>query len=103
MNGDSSIWVHSSCDADPCHPGDWNAAIDEELKLLDVVRDERGDHRREVTVRSVLPNHPGIGVKVYWWADGAPEFHACEASLKPGLEDAAAAFQKACELAVVDE
>ena len=102
-NGDATMWVHSSCDEEPCRPSDWNVAIDEELKLLDVLKDERGDHRRVVAVKSALPNRPGIAVKVYWWTDGASEFHACEASLGPGLEDAAPAFQKACELAIVRE
>jgi hypothetical protein len=51
VNGESSIWLHSSCDEAHCSPGDWNAAIDQELELLDVVRDERdrvlADHHSE--------------------------------------------------------
>jgi hypothetical protein len=101
VNGESSIWLHSSCDEAHCSPGDWNAAIDQELELLDVVRDERGDHRRVVMARPGLPGSDLLSVKVYWWVDGEPEYHACEVRLGAGLQEAAPAFEKACELAVV--
>jgi hypothetical protein len=101
VSGDSSIWVHSSCDDAHCSPADWNAAIDQELKLLEVLRDERGDHRRVVTVKPGPTGRDLLGIKVYWWVDGEPEYHACEVRLGPGLQESAPAFEKACELAVV--
>jgi hypothetical protein len=102
-NGDSSIWLHSSCDAESCTPQDWNALIDHDLRLLDLQRDERGDHRRVVVAKPGALPRDWLAIKVYWWVDGATEYHACEATLGPGLQEAAAAFEKACELAVVHD
>ena len=101
VNGDSMVWVHSSCDDAQCVPSDPNAAIDHELRLVQVLRDERADHRRVVTARPLLPGRDLLNIKVYWWENGAPEYHACEVQLGPGLQEAAPAFEKACELAVV--
>jgi hypothetical protein len=102
VTGDSMMWLHSSCDDAHCAAADWNAAIDKELELVEVIRDERGDHRRVVTLKPLV-NSDLLGIKVYWWVDGEPEYHACEVRLGAGLQEAAPAFEKACQLAVVQK
>jgi hypothetical protein len=98
-NGDSSIWLGASCEHEPCVPEDWNAAIDREIRLLDVKRDERGDHRRVVVTVPLVARDVRV-ITVYWWEDGASEYHWCEARMTSGLDEAAAAFEKACGAAI---
>ena len=105
VDGDSSIFIASSCDQSSCSPKDWNAAIDRKVKesYLEVTRDEHGDHRRVVVGKPTLTQQDLTSITVYWWFDGASEYHMCQVRLGAGSKGASAAFEKACELAVAHE
>jgi hypothetical protein len=105
IDGDSSIFLKSSCDASSCTPEDWNAAIDREIKAsnVEVVRDEHGDHRRVVVAKPALVPDDVSSITVYWWRDNATEYHSCQVRLAGVLKDAAPAFEKACSVATADD
>lgn len=121
-DGTSSISVRSSCDHKQlCMPANWNQQIDKDLAWQndiartnpsgwkenrsdsDVMKIERNvwiDGRRIVRIRDLFGEDPRISVKVFWWSVGGSEFYSCVAQLNSGLQDAADAFEKACQLAI---
>lgn len=104
INGYSSMTIGSSCDAEPCERGDWNAAIDKKLAENnddeDTERDERASNRR-VVFRRDRHDASAVSVYVFWWKADGTGYHACKASLDRQLAESAAAFEKACESVVV--
>jgi hypothetical protein len=101
IDGDSSIFLSSSCDAPSCTAEDWNGAIDRKIKEsnVEVVRDEHGDHRRVVVAKPLLVQDDVESITVYWWRDNATEYHSCQVRLAAALKEVAAAFEKACGVA----
>jgi hypothetical protein len=86
------------CSTDTCIPEDWGAILEARF-----AKSNRNFIHNEVTKnrRIVISREQSSGVvEVYWWADGAPYYHACIASLDEHLVDSAPAFAKACELAM---
>lgn len=106
INGYSSMTIGSSCDAETCERGDWNAAIDKRLAENnddeDTERDERTSNRR-VVFRRDRHDASALSVYVFWWKGDAAEYHTCNVSLDRQLADSAAAFEKACQSVVVLE
>jgi hypothetical protein len=103
-NGNSSFGVWSSCDGPQCVGEDWNAKIDEDYRYAYKLRDERSPGRRVIVTQSALdPSRDDVGFAVYWSKPSEVEYHECGASLSPALKDAEAAFERACELAIVHE
>jgi hypothetical protein len=110
LDDDSSIRVASGCDAFTCTTSDASSEIGQliHMHFLDVVRDERTEHRRVVVGKAVMTdmsNHrDATTVMVFWWPnDNAPDYNFCEVRLAAGSKDALPAFEKACELARVSE
>lgn len=101
-HGRSDMWIHSACEQTPCKLRDWDAFIDRQLDQMfaTVEQDHRGEHHRVVIGRQTIYDLRYLLVAT--WRDGDPELDECEVHLRPELEAALPAFQKACEAATFE-
>ena len=95
-----------ACSHDPCPQLDAQPPDDETIVSSheeDYERSGQHEHRRVFVGReehAVVPDD-GLYVDVYWWTVGVRSYHHCSVRLAPEIKDAADAFEKACELAIV--
>lgn len=88
--------VGTNCDG-TCEPKDWSATVgkvyDSYLKGK-VEKDEKGKNSRTI----IAENGDMKVVIVATWTDGASKYSSCEANLDKQWFEAAAAFEKACQV-----
>jgi len=121
----SFMVIHSSCDhTTTCIPKDWNKMIEgivaslrnrtletsqwNEKKAsssgeIKLERNAWVNGRRVLRTRDSISSPPTVAIDVFWWPLGSAELHRCGAQLSSDLAEAADAFEKACQLAEVQD
>ncbi|HEY0250197.1 MAG TPA: hypothetical protein VGC41_01680 [Kofleriaceae bacterium] len=96
----------SSCAVDPCSVGDFQADIDADLRERDkvvgakVLRDTKTPTSRFTVTRDVGNR---VVIERHWWRGDSPdEIFSCSFVIMDDLLASQAAFEKACDLAVVE-
>lgn len=97
--------VGSNCDGE-CSPKPWQAIADRvnfaPRAKGKVLKDEAVPGRRTMVAVVDAAGARTTDVVVAWWSDGAKKYHTCAASLGEGFEEAAPAFDKACQAVAID-
>jgi hypothetical protein len=97
--------VGANCDGE-CSPKPWQAVADRvnfaPRAKGKVIKDEAGPGRRTMIAVVDSGGARTTDVVVAWWSDGAKNYHTCTASLGEGFEDAAPAFDRACQAVAID-
>ena len=101
--------VGSNCDGE-CSPKPWQAIADRVnfaprgsmTRGGKVLKDEAAPGRRTMVAVVDTGGARTTDVVVAWWSDGAKKYHTCMASLGEGFEEAAPAFDRACQAVAID-
>jgi hypothetical protein len=100
----SRLEVGSNCDGE-CTPKPWEAIADRvnfaPRAKGKVTKDDRAPGRRTM-IADAGSAGAGSVVVTAWWSDGDRSYHTCTAALDDTLEDAAPAFDKACQAVAID-
>ena len=97
--------VGSNCDGE-CRPKAWQA-ISDRVNFAPrakgkVLKDEAAPGRRTMVAVVDSGGARTTDVVVAWWSDGARNYHTCTASLGEWFQEAAPAFDKACQAVAID-
>ena len=97
--------VGSSCDGE-CTPRPW-AAVADRVNFAPrakgkVRKDDQGPARRTMIADVERGGARTTDVVTAWWTDGASRYHTCIAWLGAALQDAAPAFERACQTVAID-
>jgi hypothetical protein len=97
--------IGSNCDGE-CSPKPWEAIADRvnfaPRAQGHVQKDDRAPGRRTMIAQVDGNGATKTEVVVAWWIDGDKSYHTCTASLDEALQDAAPAFEKACQAVAID-
>ena len=97
--------VGANCDGE-CSPKPWQAIADRvnfaPRAKGKVLKDEAAPGRRTMVAVVDSGGARTTDVVVAWWSEGAKNYHTCTASLGEGFEEAAPAFDRACQAVVID-
>jgi len=98
--------VGSNCDGE-CSPKPWQAIADRvnfapRAAGRKVRKDEAGPGRRTMVAVVDSGGARTTDVVVAWWSDGAKKYHTCVASLGEDFQEAAPAFDRACQAVAID-
>jgi hypothetical protein len=101
----TSLMVVYKCASEPCKSMDWNVEIDRILhEEAGIQKDRVEKDERTPTSRTIFAEHDGQSVVLHAkWTDGSDHYLWCEVHLDKPLAAARAAFEKACQLAEVDD
>jgi len=97
----TKLSVGTNCDG-TCEPKDWSATVGKVYESYlkgKVTKDEKGKNSRTIIAES----GDQMIVLVASWTDGASKYSSCEATLDKPWFDAAAAFEKACQVVNISE
>lgn len=101
----SHVSFTSTCSVDPCSVGNFQADIDADLQERDnvvsakVLKDIKTANSRAIVTKDVSNR---IVVEKHWWVGDKPaEVFTCSFVIMDNLVSSQAAFEKACDLAIV--
>ncbi|HEY0986529.1 MAG TPA: hypothetical protein VGD80_05720 [Kofleriaceae bacterium] len=105
-NMSTRLEVGSNCDGE-CSPKPWQAIANRvnfapRAAGRKVLKDEAGPGRRTMVAVVDSGGARTTDVVVAWWSDGAKRYHTCMASLGEGFQEAAPAFDRACQAVAID-